>query len=78
VLEGPIRIIRMRPVPATIGPTVIGIRGPMRVASRPARADPNSMMTVIGSNAAPDAIGEKPTTVCSWIGSRKKEPARAA
>ena len=31
----------------------------MRVASRPARAEPNSMMIVIGSSAAPDAIGRE-------------------
>ena len=61
-----------------IGPRLIGMRGPMRVASRPARAEPNSMMIVIGSSAAPEAIGEKSTTVCSWIGRRKNAPASAA
>ena len=35
------------------GPTVIGSRGPMRSASRPARADRASMRTVTGSVARP-------------------------
>ena len=42
------RIIRISPTPAMIGPRLMGMRGPMRVASRPARAEPNSMMSVIG------------------------------
>jgi hypothetical protein len=41
------------PAAATIGPTVIGHRGPIRVARRPIRAESNSMTTVIGSKALP-------------------------
>ena len=42
----------------TKGPTVMGMRGPMRWASCPARADSASMITVIGNNAAPASSAE--------------------
>ena len=39
------------------GPTVIGIRGPMRSARAPARDDSSSMASVIGTVAAPACSG---------------------
>ena len=59
------RSSRSRPAALTSGPTVIGSRGPMRPASAPARAENSSMITVIGSSAAPAAMGANPATVCS-------------
>ena len=41
------------PAAATIGPIVIGRRGPMRCASRPIRAESSNITTVTGSNALP-------------------------
>ena len=41
------------PAAITIGPTVIGIRGPMRWPSAPPREASSSMQTVIGSVARP-------------------------
>ncbi len=40
-----------------IGPSVSGIRGPIRWASAPERADSNSISAVIGSEDAPAASG---------------------
>jgi len=40
------------------GPTVIGSRGPIRVASAPIRDDSRSSSTVIGISADPAASGE--------------------
>ena len=41
------------PTPITIGPTVIGIRGPMRWASAPPREASSTMQIVIGRVASP-------------------------
>ena len=50
----------------TTGPTVIGSRGPIRIASRPPAEARNSIATVIGRNAMPAASAPYPTTVWSW------------
>ncbi len=39
------------------GPTVSGIRGPIRCASAPARAEPTSISAVIGRVEAPASTG---------------------
>ncbi len=49
----------------TSGPTVIGIRGPIRMPSRPAYDASASISSVIGTNAAPAASAPYPLTVCS-------------
>ena len=46
------------PAPAITGPTVIGIRGPIRCASAPMRAENSSIIAVSGSSDAPAAMGE--------------------
>ena len=46
------------PTPAIIGPTVIGMRGPIRCASAPMRAENSSIIAVSGSSDAPAAMGE--------------------
>jgi hypothetical protein len=56
----------------------MGSRGPIRVASRPIRADSSSMTMVTGSNALPAATGVKPDTRCSCTGMRKNAPLSAA
>src|SRR4051795_2332740 len=76
--SGPIRASERTPRAATSGPTVMGIRGPIRCPSAPPRADRNSMMIVTGSSAAPDAIGENPATTCSATTSTKNTPDSAA
>ena len=39
------------------GPRVSGMRGPIRCASSPARAEPTSISAVTGSEAEPASIG---------------------
>ncbi len=78
VLVTSTRVSSARPVPATMGPTVMGRRGPMRWARRPALADRVSIRIVTGSRAAPASIGENPTAFCRTTGSRKIEPPSAA
>ena len=46
------------PAAITSGPTVSGIRGPIRCASAPERAENTSISAVTGSDAAPASIGE--------------------
>ena len=41
--------------PITIGPIVMGIRGPIRMLSRPPREANTSITRVVGTNAAPAA-----------------------
>ena len=64
VTPGASRANNATPTPATIGPTVICRRGPMRCASAPLRAENRNMSTVIGSSDAPAASGEYPSR--SW------------
>ena len=57
--SGSIRVISSRPAAATTsGPTVIGDARADPLRQRAARADSSSISTVIGSSAAPAAIGE--------------------
>ena len=51
-----ISLIMNMPTATTIGPTVSGIRGPIRCASAPARGDSSSISAVTGSEAAPASI----------------------
>ena len=60
VVPGPMPARRTSPVATTRGPIVIGMRGPMRCDSRPARGESTSMSTVIGSNDAPAPSAEYP------------------
>src|SRR5262249_1709855 len=53
------------PSATIIGPMVIGMRGPMRCASAPARSENNSVITVTGNSDAPAAIGEWPSATWS-------------
>src|SRR6266508_1832951 len=59
---GPIRPSSRNPAAISSGPTVIGVRGPIRPASCPARPDRPSISSVIGSRAAPDSSAEYPST----------------
>ena len=52
------RVNRASPAATSSGPRVMGSRGPIREASRPALADSSSMITVIGTRATPEASGE--------------------
>ena len=52
------RAINATPTAAMSGPTVMGIRGPVRCASAPAHGEPISMMIVMGSVARPAASAE--------------------
>ncbi len=65
------------PPAITSGPSDIGIRGPMRLASAPPRAASSSMHTVIGSVATPAARAPYPLTVCS-CSTRKNSTAPSA
>ena len=61
----------MREPPAiTIGPNVIGIRGPIRVPSAPPLDASSSMQSVIGNVARPAARAPYPPTV--WSCSTRK------
>ena len=55
---GSIWAISSIPSAITSGPTVSGIRGPIRWARAPERAENSSIRSVTGSEAAPAAIGE--------------------
>ena len=68
---GPMRVISTIPRAATTSPTVIGIRGPIRCASPPARAESKSIKIVAGTSDAPAAIGEYRATTCSVTTNRK-------
>ncbi|CAM5702478.1 hypothetical protein KAURM247S_01834 [Kitasatospora aureofaciens] len=72
------RSISNTPAAHSSGPTVSGTRGPIRLPSRPARADRVSISSVIGTRAKPETSGEKPETICSCTTSRKKTPLNAA
>ncbi len=72
------RSISSTPAAHSSGPTVSGIRGPIRLPRRPARADSASISTVIGTSAKPETSGENPETICSCTTSRKKTPLNAA
>ena len=72
------RCISMTAMAQIRGPTVIGIRGPMRCANCPKRADSSSMITVTGSRAVPAAKGLKPATTCNCTASRKNTPPKPA
>ena len=50
---------------------VIGSRGPIRWASRPARGDRNTITTVTGSRELPAATGENP--IARWSTHRQQE-----
>ncbi len=76
--DGPTRSISSVPAAHSSGPTVSGMRGPIRSPSSPERAESSSISTVVGSSAAPAAIAEYPDTTCSWSTTKKKNPARAA
>ena len=65
------------PHAATIGPMVMGRRGPIRVASAPARAENSSIRIVTGMVASPASSGVKPETYCSCSTSRKPDAASA-
>ena len=56
----------MTPMAITIGPNVIGIRGPIRAPRAPPREARNSMQSVIGRVASPAASAPYPPTVWSW------------
>ena len=47
--------ISSTPAAITSGPKVIGIRGPIRMLSRPPREASSSINAVVGTNAAPAA-----------------------
>ena len=66
------------PIPATAGPNVIGIRGPMRSASLPAMGEPISNSPVSGSRLAPAATAEKPRACWTSRTRYKLAPASAA
>ena len=55
---GSIRVISSIPAAITSGPTVSGMRAPMRCARAPERADSASISAVTGSDAAPAASGD--------------------
>ena len=55
------RVSRSIAAATTSGPTVIGMRGPMRSARAPARADSRSIASVIGTVAAPACSGVYPS-----------------
>ncbi len=52
------RARRATPAPATMGPIVMGRRGPIRWESAPIRAENRSMNRVIGSSDAPASSAE--------------------
>ena len=56
----------MTPTAITIGPNVIGIRGPIRAPRAPPCEARNSMQSVIGRVASPAASAPYPPTVWSW------------
>ncbi len=56
----------------------MGIRGPIRADSAPARAESISISAVTGNSAVPAANGENPETTCRLITTKKKTPASAA
>ena len=49
---------RSKPAPATVGPMVIGTRGPTRSASRPAMGEPTRSVRVSGRRLAPPTTAE--------------------
>ncbi len=55
---GVTRVISSIPAAHSSGPTVSGMRGPMRWPSSPERADSRSIRTVVGSSAVPAASAE--------------------
>ncbi|SKZ38844.1 Uncharacterised protein [Mycobacteroides abscessus subsp. abscessus] len=65
-------------MPAMIGPTVIGMRGPVFCAIRPDRDDPKSITTVLGTIAAPASNAEYPRLCCSCSATRNSAPPSAA
>ena len=76
--SAPIRSSSSTPTAITIGPTVIGIRGPIRMPSRPPREASSSITSVIGTNAAPAASAPYPLTVWSWMVTKKLDRAERA
>jgi hypothetical protein len=54
------------PTPATIGPIVMGQRGPTFRASAPTLLESNSMITVKGRKARPAASADQARERCSW------------
>ena len=50
----------------TIGPTVIGMRGPVRAAITDVREDSSSITIGIGSVATPAAIASYSAVTWSW------------
>ena len=49
----------------------MGIRGPIRMLSRPPREANTSITRVVGTNAAPAASAPYPLTVWSWMVTKK-------
>ena len=54
---GSMAAINSTPAAISNGPIVNGVRGPMRRASMPARADSSSIRPVIGNDANPAEVG---------------------
>jgi len=77
-VSGPMRASPATPTAARIGPAVIGIRGPIRALSAPARAEKTSMISVTGISETPAASGVNPATTCRVRTSQKKIPPSAA
>ena len=75
---GPTRSRSSSPHAATSGPTVIGIRGPIRPARRPTRAENSNMITVSGSSVVPAATGLNPATICSCSTQHEEHDAQRA
>ena len=61
----PTPVSQRAPSAITIGPTVIGIRGPMRLPSSPPLPARKIMQIVMGSVPAPARRAPYPSTVCS-------------
>ena len=78
VVPGSTRPRSAMPTATISGPMVIGMRGPMRCASAPARAESSSMQAVIGNSDAPASSAEYPRSVCRCTTSRKVTVPRAA
>ena len=65
------------PTAQTIGPTVIGSRGPVLAAMTDVREDSSSITTGIGRVATPAAIASYPAVTWSWSTRKKSTAPRA-